>query len=358
MSSEPELKYYTVADLRQWLLHNKPKEGLSEKIIAPQRAYAIMNNPYVKDSDAVVSAIFEDEEPAAYTAAFPEILEKPKGKLAWWFSTLYCRPESAGKGYGLIVVGQLCELIGEGNYFDMDGAGETIEIFKHLGLTCSYFTRYIFCEKHINTSSLRGKLAFIFDWCKKLKLDRRKHAFCKKTITLDYYLKYSNYVDDEAYAFIIKHSKDDLLIREQRCLNWLLQYPFMISSPILSRVKCDTKFTSSVESYKLYLVKVYNKNDNIVGLYSFRLLNKEFSLQYLYYNDSYSEIVFSSIAQQFISFKAVSIRTTHENFAIWFRNLNFTSKNQKYMQSFSYLLDSIQLDAFSSIQQGDGDVFV
>lgn len=358
MNSEPELKYYTVADLRQWLLHNKPKEGLSEKIIAPQRAYAIMNNPYVQDSDAVVSAIFEDGEPAAYTAVFPEILEKPKGKLAWWFSTLYCRPESEGKGFGLIVVGQLCELIGDGNYFDMDGAGETIEIFNHLGLTCSYFTRYVFCEKHINTNSLRGKLAYGVDWCKRLQIERRKDVFCKKHKTLDYFLKYSNYVDDESYNFIVKHAKDDLLIREQRCLDWLLQYPFMISSPIFSRVKCETKFTSSVESYKIQLVKVYNKHDNLVGLYIYRILNKELSLQYLYYKDSYNEIVFSSIAQHFILFKAISLRTTHEDFAIWFRNLNLTSKNQMQKQSFSYPSDSIQLDIFPSIQQGDGDVFV
>ena len=185
-----------------------------------------------------------------------------------------------------------------------------------------------------------------------------ERVFCKKHKTLDFFLTYSNYVDDEAYDFIVKHSKEDLLIREQRCLNWILQYPFMISSPIIIHVKNDTKFISSVEYYNLQLVKVYNKFDVLVGVYIYRVLNNEFSLQYLYYEDSYIEIVFPSIAQHFIFFKAISLRTTHVSFANWFRNLHITSKNQSIKQSFSYPLDSIQLDAFSYIQQGDGDVFV
>ena len=68
----PELKIYTILDLRNWLIHNHATEGLSDKIIAPQRAYAIINNPYVKDEDSVLCAIFENEIPVAYTATFPD----------------------------------------------------------------------------------------------------------------------------------------------------------------------------------------------------------------------------------------------------------------------------------------------
>ena len=59
----PDLKKYTILDLRNWLIHNHATEGLSDKIIAPQRAYAIINNPYVKDEDSVLCAIFENEIP-------------------------------------------------------------------------------------------------------------------------------------------------------------------------------------------------------------------------------------------------------------------------------------------------------
>ena len=68
----PELKLYTIADLRNWLIENNPPTGLNEHVIAPARAYAIMHNPYVKDTDPVVAVIYEGEELAAYTSAIPE----------------------------------------------------------------------------------------------------------------------------------------------------------------------------------------------------------------------------------------------------------------------------------------------
>ena len=71
----PELRLYTVAQIREWLEHNQPAEGLSERVIAPTRAWAIVHNPYVKDEDAIVAAIFEDGELAAYTASFPDMLD-------------------------------------------------------------------------------------------------------------------------------------------------------------------------------------------------------------------------------------------------------------------------------------------
>ena len=58
----PELKLYTVSHLREWLMNNHPADGLSEQVIAPTRAWAIIHNPYVRDDDAIVAAIFEDGE--------------------------------------------------------------------------------------------------------------------------------------------------------------------------------------------------------------------------------------------------------------------------------------------------------
>ena len=66
----PELKLYTVAQLREWLMYNHAPEGLSEQIIAPSRAWAIIHNPYVKDDDPVVAAIFEGRGRSRKTSHF------------------------------------------------------------------------------------------------------------------------------------------------------------------------------------------------------------------------------------------------------------------------------------------------
>ena len=144
-----DIKLYTVAEIREWLVNNKPTEGLSEQIIAPSRALATIHNPYVKDEDAIVAAIFEDGELAAYTASFPDMLD---GKRVWWASTLYCYPQFAGKGYGMIVVGSLMEAHEPELTYDRWGVQETVEIFNHFGYQTIYTTRYHLCDKKINKS--------------------------------------------------------------------------------------------------------------------------------------------------------------------------------------------------------------
>ena len=150
----PELKLYTVAQLREWLEHNHAAEGLSEQIIAPSRAWAIIHNPYVKEDDPVLAAIFVDCEIAAFTAAFPEILGEHR---YWWFTSLWCDPKHQGKGFGLIVIGSLAEVYGEEFILDRWGAQETAEIFSCLGTQTIYTPRYIFGSK-IKRHTTKGKL--------------------------------------------------------------------------------------------------------------------------------------------------------------------------------------------------------
>ena len=105
------IQTYSVADLKNWLLHNRAITGLSSEVIAPTRAFAIMNNPFVTDETRVVCALFVNDKLAAFTAAFPEVLQKPENRLAWWFTTLWCDEKYEGRGFGLVVIGTLCEFL-------------------------------------------------------------------------------------------------------------------------------------------------------------------------------------------------------------------------------------------------------
>lgn len=350
----PDLKIYTILDLRNWLIHNHAAEGLSDKIIAPQRAYAIINNPYVKDEDSVLCAIFENEVPVAYTAAFPDWIEREK-RIIWWFSTLYCHPSVQGKGYGLIVIGQLCELIGESNYFDMDGAEETVSIFNYLGLTTRYVPRYLFTHKNIHCNSLKGVLAYMVNCINQWQCGIRRKNLLQKIAKNNYILRYVSYIDDSTYRFITKHATEDVFVRSQSMMNWIISYPFMQASPLINRVERTMEFSSVVQSYTFQAVQVW-KHDNLVGVFMYRMMNRQFSLKYLYYDTNYTQDVFEAIAEHIISLKAQSIQTTNTVFAQWLKPLMLTSKYIEEKQSFSFP------DWFDikdrNIQLGDGDVFV
>lgn len=353
----PDLKLYTVAQLRDWLMHNRTVEGLSEQIISTPRAWAIIHNPYVQNEDPVLAAIFIDGEVAAYTAAFPEVFGKPlykdeKGEndRVWWFSTLWCNPKHQGKGFGLIVVGSLAEQYGEGRCFDRWGAKEAVEIFQCLGLQTIYTSRYCLCDGVINKSALRGKIAYA-----KQKVCKWWHNRSLKPTNTPYTLCYLSHIDDVTYKFIKNNCKQDMLLHSQDMLNWELRYPFIVSSPIIKRVKLDTSFSSNVVNGQLYAVQVWNTNE-LVGFYLLKYCEWALYVKYLYYVEANKECVFESILDHIIVLYVDRFETENKELADYIQHRIYFPKTKTIPISLSYP-DTFPLQSTYTMQYGDGDSF-
>ena len=342
----PDLKLYTVADLREWLENDYPAEGLTEQIIAPTRAWAIIHNPYVKDEDAIVAAIFKDGELAAYTASFPDMLD---GQRVWWASTLYCYPKYNGRGYGMIVVGSLIEAHEPELTYDRWGAQETVEIFNHFGYQTTYTTRYHLSNKKIDTNSLKGKLAY-----RAQELKKCLHLWSKLS-KVSYTLQYSSYLDGEAYAFMQAHRGNDLWLREQNMLNWILRYPFGQGCTLLDRVKNDTIFSSYVDSSEYKVVKVF-KGERLIGVYVLRISGKTVAVVYLYYAEEYMDCVFASIVDHILTIKPKQVILEDKELLIYIQRRLYFPKTEEEKVSLSLPVNQQSPTNFA-LQLGDGDSF-
>ena len=351
---QPIIKYFTISEIRKWLFNNESIEGLSSRIIDKQRAYAIVNNPYIKDTDVVLCALYIADEPIAYTAMFPDYIVG-KAERIWWFTTLYCNPKYQGKGYGLIVIGQLCELLDGESYFDLDGAEETVNIFKYLGLTTQYIQRYSFINKNISCKTLKGSIVYLLEKKSRLLCNINRRKIIQEITKSDYKLSYVSYIDDLTYNFIINHVYNDLFIRSKDMLNWIIKYPFMLQTPIMDRVDKTLEFSSQVRTYYIQAVQVW-KNDKLIGFFIYRMLNGCFAIKYLYYSNQFENDVFEAITEHFIKLKAISLQTTHKSFYKWFKSLNLTTKCIVEQQSFSSP-KWLNMQG-KCIQLGEGDVFV
>lgn len=351
------LTIYTVADLKEWLLHNRPSKGLSAAVIASARAYAIINNPFVDDDMPVSCALFVKEEAVAFTAAFPEILQRPENRLAWWFSTLWCDEKYAGRGFGLVVVGTLCELIGAGNFFDAEGAIETVEIFKMLGLDNVYVPRYVFRGKNINKNTLRGKCAWCLEKTKQITCARKRKTLLKRFRKLNSYsVNYSRFVDDEAYSFMKAHSDKDLLFRKQEMFNWILQHPFVQSSPLHIRVPFDNEFSSYVDDYKSFLLQIF-KEKKLVGVSLMVHSNRTLSVKYLYYSDDSASLVFDALIEHLLSFDVTCFQTNDSKLSEYIKPMRLFTKHEVSPRSFSFPKDFKMIEGYT-LQAGEGDMFV
>ena len=338
----PELKIYTVANIREWLENNKPAEGLSERVIAPTRAWAIIHNPYIKDEDAIVAAIFEDGQLAAYTASFPDMLD---GQRVWWASTLYCYPQFAGRGYGMIVVGSLMEAHEPDLTYDRWAAKETVEIFNHFGYQTTYTTRYHLSDKTIDTSSLKGKLAYCAQELKKCL-----HPWLKAS-KANYTMQYISSIDGEAYEFMKSHKGNDFWLREQDMLNWIVQYPFVKGG--VNETACV--FGTDAKVYEYKIAKVYVEKQ-LQGVYVLQQYDDALSIAYLYYTEEKRYQSFLSILSHIITVRPTSFITENRDLLNYVKDRLYFPKMENENVSLS-LPKSQQIPSDFTLQLGDGDSF-
>jgi hypothetical protein len=297
-----EIKHYTVAQVRSWLEHNKEVDGLTNEVIRPAFAWALVHNPDVLDTDPIVAAIYDNGNLAASTCAFPEIMVKPdfkdkKGntKRIWWFPMLWVKKQYEGKGYGLVVIGSLAEVYGMDCAWTAWAVQESIEIFEFLGCNTYYFPRYFMEEKQIRPISLKGKLAYF-------KQDIAKWWFNKRKPVLpsfDYSVRYLNNVDDLTYDFISSHEANHFFHWSKNTHNWHLQYPWDISAPLTERVPSDGEFVSKANSRtEHFLVQVWQEKQ-LVGVYVLRQNGKYMCIaeDSIYYENTHKDKVFASVVE-------------------------------------------------------------
>jgi hypothetical protein len=351
------LELFSVVEVKQWLISGISLRGLSEKVIARQRAYAIINNPYVTYDLKIISALFVNDHVAAYTYLFPDkvrVLDEdgnPMQKLIYWNTALYCDPKYEGRGYAFCVIGQFCELYGD-DYFDLDAAPASIENLKYAGLHVEFLNQYQLSRKSIGNAGLKSILARIKEKCE-LYLFSNKRSLIKQISTTKYSLEYVDFIDDETYDFICKHATNDLFLRSHEMLNWILKYPLMRSCPLLSRVDRDNVFSSNRKIFAFYGVRILVDNQ-LVGFYIYSDSKEIWYLNYLYYDTNYEKEVYYSIAEHVIHSDRVKIHTSDEKLWKFLSSYNLYSKSYIQKKSFSYPANFIYNQHYQ-IQAGDGD---
>lgn len=349
-SPQPEIRFFSRRDLRDWLHNNQCIEGLSSDIITPTRAEAIIHNPWLQDDEPVVAAVYIDNQPAAFTASFPDRIGN---KTYHWFSTLWCSPEHRGKGFGLLAVGSLCETYGAETCLDMWGAPETVGIFQYLGHNTASFPEYRFEPKHINTDSLKGKAAWI--------VNRLRHTFQQRKPLEQlpngtYHIQYHSHIDEDTYRFITHNNAKDLMPRSRETLNWILSHHFVHRAPLISSEPQTNTFDDRDSRYWMSGVSVH-ANNRLVGFYILRDSDHDLAVKYLYYLPDYQSQVYHSIARHIVALGNPAFSTRHKQLAQYITALGWYERSTTTQISFSYP-NGFEIPSSAMSQGGDGDGFV
>ena len=302
----------------------------------------------------VVSALFVNDEVAAYTACFPDVMERPKGMQIQWCTTLYVSPQYEGRGYAYIVLQQMIEVYGDA-FLDLYAAEASQANISYTGLKIDYIEQYIFSRKPIIVprwvpKQLRGTYV------------RRASRLLKEKVLLElkkhtYTIAYLPQMDDATYAFIKEHSQEDLFLRKQETFTWMLQHGFRQEGPLVDRVESTKAFPGCNSVYRIYGVLVL-KEGKIVGFYILRNSTDDLAVKYLYYAKEYADDVFASIVEHLMTIENKLFVTHDQALAEYMANLSEVYQQESTDKiSFSHPA-SFNYDSAKRIQGGDGDMFV
>lgn len=348
MEDDIRLELFTVQQVRDWLKTGVGERGLSEEVISRTRAWSIIHNPYATDDLNIVSAIFVNDEVAAYTHLFPD---EQDGQRIYWNTTLYCNPKYEGRGYAAIVIGQFCELYGE-HYFDLNAADASIANLKFCGLNVDFVPQYVLSGRAIHGNSWKARFA---RWKERLEYARtnRKAELEKEIKDASYRIQYTTFVDDNVYAFIKEHSANDVFLRPQDIFNWILQYSLMVESPVRERVARDSEFTSTRAAFHIYGVEVYERRE-LIGFYILNVSENTVDVSYVYCAKESQKKVFLSITEHILHFGKPQVLTLNNQLVKFLQEYRIFTKTTQYNRSFAYPQGFVY-DASKEMQSGDGD---
>ena len=356
MQENIEYKYFTAIEIKDWLYHNS-MNGLSEKIIAKVRALSLIHHPDVTDNTVILSVVFVNNKVAGYTGMFPEKMDKPKlDKIHYWGTTLYVDPEFIGRGLGYCLMMHLKEAC-DYMCLGLDSAPESTYIDSKQGSIIEYYDRYLFrFRRNIHIRNYRTLLNQILEIKRKTVKYIRLGIIQRRIKNEKYSLEYINFIDDELYGFIKFHSSNDLFLRTQETLNWLLRYPFIVSTPLSHRTHIEYAFTSTRRSCQNFAVKVLYEG-KLIGFYIIQRREPDLSVLYLYFDEDYQDKVFYSIVEHLIKFKTKDLRTFNRYLKKFLNNNRFYLWKTIEKVSFTFP-SSFPIDLNLQIQGADGDMLI
>ena len=344
-------RLFTIRDIEQWLIHNV-ENGLSDKVISRPRALAFIRNPHARQDDAALVVVFnEQNEAVGYTGAFAEEWHQPvvDGRY-FWGSTQWMDQQYRGKG----VSGKMMRMIKDAvvdNYIALESSLASCRLDEKQGSVISYYPRY-FLVINGKGKSFKTKVKNVQSTISRRKVLRRLLGF-------DYANRYVSMIDDETYAFIVEHSKNDLFLRKQDYLNWQVLYPFIVPTGGDKKVAAERcEFGGYVKRLQTVMVQVFISG-KMCGFYVLRVVDTVCSDWYLYYEENACEQVFASLTEKVLQMKDVfKFQTFNKELYDFMKRMGVKSQFSKNcVEQVSLTVPSgFLVDATLHIHGGDGDM--
>ena len=239
--------------------------------ITKHRALSHINNPRVDKNDTIMYLAYENEEIVGYRVVMADKIyfDKQEFKIGW-YSCVWVDPKKRGKGIAKELVNislkdwgnkiVLVDPVPESKALYMQ-TGQFTDKIKLTGVRG--YLRFNFSEiltKKIPSlktfKPLLKILDYVFNIPNGLRIGLWKH-FRKSNIQN---IEYVESIDDDIKNLISDNNKNDLSRRNKAELDWIIKFPWILTSPDLDKYLEKYYFSSHSKQFITLNVKIFHKD--------------------------------------------------------------------------------------------------
>lgn len=289
------IKTYTPPQLLEFI-NSEEFKHLENYPITRHRALSHINNPRSNDTDKILYIAFQNNAIIGYRLIMVDAIrvEENNEKIGW-YSGVWVDPKKRGQGIAKKLV-ELSLKDWNNNIIFQGPVVASKNLYTHTTLFNEVFI-----------TGLRAYARFDFEHVAAAKAPSLKpFSFIFKTTDrfLNFFVdsfstpkkcpdrvQLVDEVDDEIVNLLQQHQSTNLFKREKIDFNWILKYPWVLSSDKVDPVSKRYYFSSIAKKFKLINAKFYNENKKMTGFVMFQIRDQHLSIQTAYFEPSQTKAI-------------------------------------------------------------------
>jgi len=334
--------------------------------ISLHRALSHIANPRAEENDVLLLLAYDNEALVGYLGVLPDrMYQGNQSEKCGWLSCLWVSEENRGKRIAQQLLNK-CFDVWEKRILVTEFTLPAKALYDRSGIFRALANpQGIRLYLRADLATLLPPKKEIFQKNKALlrSLDQGINAVAdlrlpnadlsKESFTLEYPAE----VDDEASEFIASKQQNELFKREKEELNWILQNPWILSTPEKDALNSRYYFSSVDKLFQFHIVKVRGTESELIAFLVFAQRNNSLKLPYCYHNGDL-ETVWKVIRHELLRLR-ISTFTTFQPELVQYIHANdrlaFVHKKVTRNYIVSTRFDSFIGNSPVSIQDGDAD---
>ena len=364
-----EIKAFTVADLKTalvsedfWLTKTLP--------ITKHRALSYSRNPRADENDPVLLVASQDNRVVGYLGILPDkifvddTIYKMGWLTSWWVDSSW-----ATAGVGAILLFKALNAYNQ--YIGVSGGSR--EARKALNASQKFMalkplqgldirlrlnvTRGI--PRRLPALKIFRGLFKIFDVMMDEVMDvrhffwQRRNNPCQRLT-----FEYISAIDEETDRFIKRHHQHDLTRKEKSDLNWIMNNPWILSTPFKDAASKKYYFSSRADRFSYLAVKVFEHHTEMIGFFLLKVRDDRMSVVYSYFENRHGGSIMAAAFQHALAMDVCTLSIYDEQLVTCFSKLRcpcWSAEKNSRGFSLSKAFSDIPLANYR-LQGGDGDL--